>query len=81
MAGVKQMNDGITSVFVGCEQMLTPSNHFAPEDLSILLAAMAETLPRVKKSFAADFRVELRQKLEADRPASRCPRTSGGSTR
>ena len=73
MAGVKQMNDGMTSVFVGCEQMLAPSNHFAPEDLSILLAAMAETLPRVKKTFAADFRVELRRKLEADRPRFKAP--------
>jgi hypothetical protein len=68
MAGVKQMNDGMTTVFVGCEQMLTPSNHFAPEDLSILLAAMAETLPRVKKTFSADYRITLRKKLEADRP-------------
>jgi hypothetical protein len=73
MAGVKQMNDGMTSVFVGCEQMLTPSNHFAPEDLSILLAAMAETLPRVKKTFSADFSVELRRKLEADRPRFKAP--------
>lgn len=68
MAGVKQMNDGMTTVFVGCEQMLTPSNHFAPEDLSILLEAMAETLPRVKKTFSADYRIELRKKLEDDRP-------------
>ncbi len=68
MADVKQMHDGMTTVFVGCEQMLTPSNHFAPEDLSILLEAMAETLPRVKKTFSADFSVTLRKKLEADRP-------------
>lgn len=73
MAGAKQMNDGMTSVFVGCEQMLAPSNHFAPEDLSILLEAMAETLPRVKKTFAADFSVELRRKLEADRPRFKAP--------
>jgi len=73
MAGVKQMNDGMTTVFVGCEQMLTPSNHFAPEDLSILLEAMAETLPRVKKTFSADYRVELRKKLEADRPRFKAP--------
>jgi hypothetical protein len=68
MAGAKQMNDGMTSVFVACEQLLMPDNHFAPEDLSILLAAMAETLPQAKKAFAADFRIELRKQLAADRP-------------
>jgi hypothetical protein len=34
---------------------------------------MAETLPRVKKTFAADFSVELRGKLEADRPRFKAP--------
>jgi hypothetical protein len=67
MAGLKQMNSGLTTVFVGAEQMLTPRNGFSPEDLSVLLEAMTRTLPRLKKAFPPDYRIELRKKLEADK--------------
>ena len=67
MAGLKQMNSGLTTVFVGAEQMLTPRNGFSAEELSVLLEAMARTLPQIKKAFAPDYRIELRKKLEADR--------------
>ena len=67
MEGLKQMNDGLTRVFVGTEQMLSERNNLAPDDLSILLEAMATTLPRIKIVFPFDVRIELRKKLEADR--------------
>ncbi len=68
LASLQKMKDGMTSILVGSEQMLTPSNGFSPQDLSVFLEAMAESLPRMKRAFSADFRVELRKKLEADRP-------------
>lgn len=67
MEGLKKMNDGLTRVFVGTEQMLSERNNLAPDDLSILLEAMATTLPRIKTVFPADVRIELRKKLEADK--------------
>ncbi len=67
MAGLKQMNSGLTTIFVGAEQMLTPRNGFSAEDLSVLLEAMARTLPRLKHAFPPEYRIELRKKLEADR--------------
>lgn len=67
MEGLKQMNDGLTRVFVGTEQMLSERNGLAPDDLSILLEAMATTLPRIKIVFPNDVRIELRKKLEADK--------------
>jgi hypothetical protein len=67
MEGLKKMNDGLTRVFVGTEQMLSERNNLAPDDLSILLEAMAATLPRIKIVFPNDVRIELRKKLEADK--------------
>ena len=67
MEGLKQMNEGLTSVFVGSEQMLAEQNGFSAEDLSVLLDAMAQTLPRIKKGFPPDVRIELRKKLETDK--------------
>lgn len=67
MAGLKQMNSGLTTIFVGSEQMLTPRNGFSAEELSVLLEAMARTLPRLKQAFPPEYRIELRKKLEADR--------------
>jgi hypothetical protein len=67
MAGLKQMNSGMTTVFVGAEQTLGDSKTFSADDLSVILRAMESTLPRVKKAFPEDVRVELRKKLEEDK--------------
>lgn len=67
MAGLKEMNEGMTTAFVATEQMLTPENNFSPEDLSLLLEAMAQTLPRLKTGFPPEVRIEMRKKLEADK--------------
>jgi hypothetical protein len=67
MEGRKKMNDGMTSIFVGAEQMLAEQNGFSADDLSVLLDAMADTLPRLKKCFSPDVRIELRKKLETDK--------------
>jgi hypothetical protein len=67
MEGLRRMNSGLTSVFVGAETTLTESHIYSPEDLSIVLDAMARTLPRIKKAFPPDYRIALRQKLQADK--------------
>jgi len=67
MEGLKKMNGGMTTIFVAAEQMLAEENGFSAEDLSLLLDAMAGTLPRLKKGFPPDVRIELRKKLEADK--------------
>jgi hypothetical protein len=61
------MNKGMTSVFGGAEQLLAEHNGFSAEELSILLDAMASTLPRLKKGFPPHVRLELRKKLETDK--------------
>ena len=63
MDGIKKMNSGLTTIFVGAENSLAEQKFYSAEDLSLLLKAMSETLPRVKKAFSADYRVELRKKL------------------
>jgi len=67
MDGLRQMYSGLTTVFAGAEHTLTENNGFSSRDRSVVLIAMAATLPRVKKIFAKDFRAELRTKLEADK--------------
>jgi len=63
MDGIKKMNSGLTTIFVGAENSLAEQKFYSAEDLSLLLKAMSETLPRVKRAFSADYRVELRKKL------------------
>jgi len=67
MDGIKKMNSGLTTIFVGAENSLAEQKFYSAEDLSLLLKAMSETLPRVKKAFSADYRVELRKKLTSHR--------------
>ncbi len=65
--GLKTMKSGLTTMFVGAEVSLTERNGFSPKDRSLLLEAMAATLPTVKRAFASDYKVELQQKLKTDR--------------
>jgi hypothetical protein len=69
MDGLKRTNGGLTSIFVGAEMSLSETKFYSPEDLSLLLGAMAETLPVVKKAFPPDYRIELRKKLESRKSA------------
>ncbi len=67
MNGLKQMRSGLTSVFIGAETSLGETGTYVAADLSIILEAMAATLPQLKKAFAKDVVIELRRKLERDR--------------
>ena len=67
MDALKRWYSDLTTVFVGAEVSLSERHYFSADDLSAILDAMATTLPRLKKAFAQDYRVELRKKLEADR--------------
>ncbi len=66
MDGLKKMYSGLTTVFVGAEASLT-ERKFSPDDKSTMLEAMTNTLPQIKKTFSADYAVELRKKLESDK--------------
>ena len=65
LAGLKKMYSGLTSIFVGAETSLGETSFYSPEDLSLLLQAMEEVLPTVRKAFPAGYDLELRKKLEA----------------
>lgn len=67
MDGLKKMRSGLTTIFAGAETSLSERTFFQDQDLSQLLSAMVETLPTFKKSFARDYELELRHKLEADK--------------
>jgi hypothetical protein len=67
--GVKKTYAGLTRMFVGAEASLSEKSFYSSENLSDLLTAMAETLPRVEKAFSPDFKVELRKKLESRKAA------------
>jgi hypothetical protein len=67
--GLKKMNSGLTSIFVGAESSLGENTFYSQEDLSLLLQAMADTLPTVKRAFPPDYKIEFRKKLEARLPS------------
>ena len=69
MAGDKQMRAGVTGIFSVAEAVLGKTKFYPPKELNLLLMVMAGTLPTVKKAFAADYKVELRKKLEARKAA------------
>lgn len=68
MAGLQRMGLGLTTVFAGAEQCLSEKSFYSSADLRLLLGAVAETLPVVKKVFEPDFRQETRHTLELRRP-------------
>lgn len=65
--GMKKMQAGFMTTFGGAEITLTEDNGFSVADRSLVLKAMADTLPTLKRAFQADYKEELRQRLEADR--------------
>ena len=67
LAALRRLNSDLMTVFVGAEISISERDHYSPDDLSVILDAMAITLPRLKKAFAQDYRLELRKKLEFDR--------------
>ena len=67
MDGLKRYQSGLTIIFVGAEITLAERNNFSADDRSVVLEAMAQTLPRIKIAFLPDYRVELARKLEADK--------------
>ncbi|MEK7782026.1 MAG: hypothetical protein AAB370_11055 [Verrucomicrobiota bacterium] len=65
IAGVKKMQAGFVGMFAGAELSLAERKFYQPDDLSTLLEAMANTLPRLKPVFPVDFQIEMRRRLEA----------------
>jgi hypothetical protein len=80
MDALRRFYSDLTTVFVGAEVSLSERNYYSQDDLSAILDAMAITLPRLKKAFAQDYRIELRKKLESDAPGSRILKILPGPT-
>jgi hypothetical protein len=64
LGGLKRMNSGLTTVFLGAETSLGETSFYSHEDLSQILQTMVEVLPTFLKVFPGGYRVELRKKLE-----------------
>ncbi len=67
LQGLQHVRQGATSIFNGAEITLTEPNGFTHAQRLAVLSAMAETLPRIKEALPAEYRVELRRRLDADR--------------
>lgn len=67
MEGVKMVGSGLTNIFLGAETSLSERPFYSPEDITLILQAMAEALPSIKDFFAPDFRAELKSKLNRHR--------------
>lgn len=69
MDGLRKMYLGMMTVFSGIETSLGERRIYAAEHLSILLEAMASTLPKFKKAFSESYKLELQLKLRDHKKA------------
>jgi hypothetical protein len=73
MEGLKRVGSGLTNIFLGATASLSERPFYSTDDISLLLQAMADTLPAYKNYFAPDFRSELHGKLNTHRKAATKP--------
>jgi hypothetical protein len=74
--GVKKMYEGFTELVMGVQMIFSEKDAFSAEDRSVLLAAMAEVMPVVKKAFVPGAKADFRRKLEAHRATFPAPQDS-----
>ncbi|WP_426395967.1 hypothetical protein ACN9M1_16225 [Ralstonia sp. R-29] len=67
VANMKTMQTAYSSTLGDAEVMLTAEHGFSAAGRSLVLKAMADTLPTLKRAFQPFYKEELRQRLEADR--------------
>ena len=67
VASMKTTQTAYAATLGDAEIMLTAEHGFSAAGRSLVLRAMADTLPTLKRAFQPFYREELRQKLEADR--------------
>ena len=67
VASMKDMQTSYSSTLGDAEIMLTAEHGFSAAGRSLVLKAMADTLPTLKRAFQPFYKEELRQRLEADR--------------
>ena len=63
--GLRQFQNGTITMFTGAEQILGNTTLLSPQERSLLVAIMKDTLPTLSFVFPADVRIEFRKKLEA----------------
>lgn len=68
MDGLRGLKMNVETVFSGAEASLGERGYFSEADLSVILTAMADTLPRLNDAFSKDFRVEILRRLQARVP-------------
>lgn len=71
MDGVVKIKSGLTTMLVGAEASLSETRFYSAEDVSLMMEAMAVTLPSMKSLLSPDFRAELLRKLETRRNAAK----------
>ena len=67
MEGLRQVRSGLTTLFVGTERSLSEREFYSAEDLSLMLDAMATTLPVLRSAFPPEYPAQLREQLETHR--------------
>ncbi len=67
MEGLAMIRHGATNAFLGLVTSLSERPFYSDNDISLMLQAMADTLPSLKTMFAQDVREELRNKLQLHR--------------
>lgn len=71
LEGLKTVKKYLTLQFATLERSIATSNEFAPRERSMVLNAMSDTLPVLKRAFAPDYKLELSLNLRADRELSK----------
>jgi hypothetical protein len=71
--GLRMLRTGVTNIFLGADGALSARDFYSAADQSLLLQAMADTLPALKSAFAPDVQQELRGKLQAQRKTATQP--------
>lgn len=67
MEGLKQVQSGMTNIFLGAEASLSERSFYEEADLSLILDAIASATASMRAFLAPDVRQELIQKFERHR--------------
>ncbi|HUR58094.1 MAG TPA: hypothetical protein VM029_10325 [Opitutaceae bacterium] len=75
--GLQQLRGAVATIFDGADVSLSERKVYTDADLSLLLTAMAETLPVIKRAFSPQQTVEMRGRLEKRKTEFQAPADLG----
>jgi hypothetical protein len=67
MDGLKMVRSGYTNMIFGAATSVSERAFYSPDDVSVMLSAIADTLHVLKSNLADDARAELARKLDEER--------------